>query len=77
MAVTKELVSRKIIIATQVGETASGGAKLGNRTFNNINPDATDAQMHAVAAAIGGLMENGAAAIYFDDKSLLESTTQE
>ena len=73
MAVSKELVSRKLIVATKVGETSTGAAKLGNRTFNNVNPDATDADMYAVAEALGSMMENGASAIYFDDKNMLES----
>lgn len=69
--VEKTLVSRKIILAIPNGTTASGTAKIANRTFNNVNPDADEEAMYAVGAALGSVMKNGLSAVYFDDKSLL------
>lgn len=70
--VKETLVNRKVQLAVNNGVSDSGNAVIVSRTYNRINPTATKEQMHATATAIGSLMENTIASIYYDDKKLLE-----
>ena len=73
--VNEVLTSRKVQISVENGTNASGTVKAASRTFSNINPNATAAQMHATAQALGTLMDNTVMGIYYDDKKRLQEVT--
>ena len=70
--VTEVLTSRKVQISVENGTNTSGSVKTTSRTFSNINPSATAAQMHDTAQALGTLMDNTVMGIYYDDKKRLQ-----
>ena len=75
--VTESLVSRKLLLAVHDGVNASGTAKIKNRTFSNLNADASAEAMHATGKALATLTKNELANIYYDDKSLLQEVVAE
>jgi len=72
MSVNKVFVSRTITLALQGEASESGSTVVKNRTFNCINPDATEEAMHNTATQLGSLMKNAVGNVYFSEKSLLE-----
>ena len=75
--VTEELVSRKLLLAVHDGVNASGTAKIKNRSFSNLNADASAEAMYVTAKALGSLMDNELANVFYDDKSLLQEVVAE
>lgn len=71
-SINKVLVNRTITLALQDGTNASGTTVIKNRTFNCINPEATEEDMHNTATQLGSLMKNTVGSVYFSEKSLLE-----
>ena len=53
----------KVQIGFQTGTDANGNAIVRNRTFGNLKPTATDAQVYAYADSIGGLQKHVVAAV--------------
>lgn len=73
MAVTSTLLSRTITLSMANGVSESGVAKIKNRTYKNINPEATAANMHSTATTLGSLMDSDLLKIVYSEKNLLES----
>ena len=69
MSFSKELVSRKLIVAVAAGTTTTGNPKYSNRTFNNVAEDADAAALGATANAFKSLIDPTVGHIYVDDKS--------
>lgn len=74
--VNETLVSRKMQLSVNAGTDVNGNAVVRNRSYNNINPDATPANIHATAVAIASLMDNTVTSIYYDEKMLLEEVSE-
>ena len=70
--VTESLVSRKLQLSIHDGVNASGTARIKNRSYSNINADASAEAMHKTAVALASLMDNELANIFCDDKTLLQ-----
>ena len=70
--VTKSLVSRVLTISVHDGMTVNGSARLKNRSFSNINAEADEEALYGTALALGGLMNNEVANIFFSEKNLLQ-----
>ena len=70
--VTESLVSRKLMLSVHDGVNASGTARIKNRSYSNVNADASAEAMHKTAVALAGLMDNDLANIFCDDKTLLQ-----
>ena len=70
--IQESLVSRKVIVSVEDGQNANGSAIIKNRSFNNINADASVEAMHATAKALVSLMDKNLANVFYDDKSLLQ-----
>ncbi len=76
-SVEKTLLGRTLTLSVSDGVSASGSAKLKNRSFNSINPEATDDDIYNTAKALGGLMSNAVAKVTFSDKNLLQEVEEE
>ncbi|MCQ2381344.1 MAG: DUF1659 domain-containing protein [Acidaminococcaceae bacterium] len=72
-SVTDTLVSKKLQIMLNNGVTDSGAAKSKTKTFTNVNPEATDANLKKAADALATLFDNTVMGIYHVDKSILET----
>ena len=70
--VTESLVSRKLMLSVHDGVNASGTARIKNRSYSNVNADASAEAMHKTAVALASLMDNDLANIFCDDKTLLQ-----
>lgn len=70
--VTESLVSRKLQLSIHDGVNASGTARIKNRSYSNVNADASAEAMHKTAVALASLMDNDLANIFCDDKTLLQ-----
>ena len=70
--VTESLVSRKLMLSVHDGVNASGTARIKNRSYSNVNADASAEAMHKTAVALASLMDNELANIFCDDKTLLQ-----
>ena len=70
--VTESLVSRKLQVSIHDGVNASGTARIKNRSYSNVNADASAEAMHKTAVALASLMDNDLANIFCDDKKLLQ-----
>ena len=70
--VTESLVSRKLLVSVHDGVNASGTARIKNRSYSNVNADASAEAMHKTAVALASLMDNELANIFCDDKTLLQ-----
>ena len=75
--VTESLVSRKLLLAVHDGVNASGTAKIKTRSYSNLNADASTEAMFVTAKALGSLMDNELANVFYDDKSLLQEVVAE
>ena len=70
--VTESLVSRKLQLSVHDGVNASGSPKIKNRSYSNINADASAEALHKTAVALAGLIDNELAHVFYDDKTLLQ-----
>ena len=71
-SVEKTLLGRTLTLSINDGVTVSGNAKVRNRSFNSINPEASDTAMFNAAKALGGLMSKTVTKVTFNDKNLLQ-----
>ena len=71
MAIVKITPATKLAIKIQTGLSASGNPVYRMRSFANVKPGATDADIHAVGIAIAALQKHTAAGIVRTDEGFL------
>ncbi|MBQ9365252.1 MAG: DUF1659 domain-containing protein [Schwartzia sp.] len=73
MAVTANTESTKLILKVITGQTESGADKYAQRSFANINPDITTADLYDVAEGISTLQTGDVSKVQRQDTSTLVS----
>lgn len=77
VSVNETLATRKLQLALTVAGVGGSAGTTTTKSFSNINKNATAAQMYAAADALGSLMDNTVASIYYVDKALLQAESTE
>lgn len=63
MAVSKVAASAELTLKVQTGVNAAGQPVYRARTFRNLKPAATDADVYDIGAAVGALQAHPVAAV--------------
>ena len=71
MAIVKITPATKLAVKIQTGLTASGSPVYRTRSFANVKPAASDADIHAIGAAIASLQKHTIAGIVRADEGFL------
>ena len=71
MAVTKSEQSAKLVLAVEVGTTASGAAKYAQRSISKMNPAISDGDMFDIGEGIGTLQVYPVGSIIRQDTAVL------
>lgn len=73
MAVTRIVETSRLILRVQSGLNAAGQEVYTNLSLNGLCPDALDADVYEVGAALGALQQSPVAAVMRRDEGRLTS----
>ena len=71
MATTKSKQATKLVLAVEVGLTASGAAKYAQRSFSKLNPAISDSDMLEIGEGIGTLQVFPVGSVIRQDTAVL------
>ncbi len=73
MAVVKQPIESRLLIAVQTGTNEFGQPVLRTRSFSRVKPEALDQDLYDVALTIGGLQQHAVAHVNrVDDGELID-----
>lgn len=68
MAITKNPVSKSLVINAEAGMDSTGSIKFKAYSFSGVNQDAADQNVYDVGVALGGLMNGETDSIFVTEK---------